>query len=119
MSVPDLDYREHDRQFWEEEPDEFVSQRVFDAHFHLFINEHLEKSQRTEGPKHRKFADAAWTDGIEWASTVYPVREPHFLVLAMPLLSMDLAAHNYWLADQVKVDPCSLRESVGDTQFQG
>lgn len=31
-----LEYREHDQQFWEEELEDFVPQRIFDAHFHLF-----------------------------------------------------------------------------------
>ena len=31
-----MDYSESDREFWEEELADFVPQRVFDAHCHLF-----------------------------------------------------------------------------------
>ena len=36
MAMATIDYREHDRQIWEEELDEFIPDRVFDAHCHLF-----------------------------------------------------------------------------------
>ena len=107
MPVSDLDYREHDRRFWEEELDEFVPERVFDAHFHLFVNEHLDDSRRTEESKNFEIADSTWSDGTEWANTVYPGRETHFLVLPMPLPGIDVDAHNQWLADQIKIDPGS------------
>ena len=36
-----VDYTDSDREFWEEELADFVPQRVFDAHCHLFDAAHM------------------------------------------------------------------------------
>ena len=106
MPVPELDYRDEDRFIWEQELDEFVPQRMFDAHFHLYNNDHMDESNRPEGGE-KHFADVDWSDALEWSNTLFPGREPHYLCLCMPLPGIDVDRQNHWVADQAKVDPCS------------
>ena len=37
MSKIEFDYRSCDREIWEEELDDFVPDRILDAHIHLFL----------------------------------------------------------------------------------
>ncbi|MBS0206867.1 MAG: aminotransferase class III-fold pyridoxal phosphate-dependent enzyme [Planctomycetes bacterium] len=100
-SVPD--FQPCDQQIWDEELQEFVPQRVFDAHIHLFNRSHLtENASPTSAWSN---ADLATIQG--WASRLYPGREVHFLVLGTPVVGMDLAAHNNWALAQVWQDPQS------------
>ena len=41
MPVSLNDYSPHDQQIWDEELDDFVPERVFDAHIHMFDPRHL------------------------------------------------------------------------------
>ncbi len=106
MPVPELDYRDSDRQIWEQELDEFVPQCMFDAHFHLYNDEHMDNSNRPHGSD-KLFADVYWSDALEWSNILFPGREPHYLCLCMPLPGIDVDTHNYWVADQAKADPKS------------
>lgn len=96
-----MNYNEHDRQIWEEELADFVPERVFDAHIHLF-----DRAQLPAG------VETGWTNaGLEtiqeWAEVLYPGREAHFLVLGTPIAGIDVAAHNRWAIAQVQADPQS------------
>ena len=95
------DFSAHDQQIWDEELQDFVPDRVFDAHIHMFNRTHLLPSATT-----------SWTDTDlstlqQWAGRLYPGRETHFLVLGTPTVGMDIAAHNNWCIEQVRQDPQS------------
>ena len=108
MAVPELDYRDEDRVIWEQELDEFVPQRMFDAHFHLYNNDHMDESNRPEGKgSDKQFSDVGWSEAHEWSNILFPGREPHYLCLCMPLPGIDVERHSRWVADQAKVDPYS------------
>lgn len=97
MAPFSINYTEHDQQIWEEELAEFVPDRVFDAHAHLFH------------PSHLTGQGVAWSDAdintlFRWAARLYPDREVHFLVLGTPVPGMDVAAHNAWASQQVRTD---------------
>jgi predicted TIM-barrel fold metal-dependent hydrolase len=100
--APSIDeYSEHDLQIWDEELADFVPNRVFDAHIHLFDRQH--------GPDD---AAGAWSNADlatvqRWAERLYPGRETHCLVLGAPLPGIDVAAHNRWAIEEVKADPQS------------
>ena len=83
-------YTEHDRQIWEEELEEFVPPRVFDAHIHLFNPQHM--GERTG----RTWSHADLETLQSWAQRLYPGRETHFLVLGSPAPGIDVQAHNDW-----------------------
>jgi len=96
-----ISYSEHDQQIWEEELSDFVPDKVFDAHIHLFNPEHVPPGDEC----HWSYVDL---DTIEqWAQRLYPGRETHFLVLGTPVVDIDVAAHNAWGVDQVQRDPQS------------
>lgn len=103
MAVSVSDYQSQDQQIWEEELEDFVPSRVFDAHIHMLNLEHL-----PAGPSsfhNWAFADLAALR--EWAARLYPGRETHFLVLGTPAPGIDVTAHNHWCIEQVQRDPQS------------
>ena len=104
MSVSIHDYSTHDQQIWDEELQDFVPERVFDAHIHMFHPEHLSPTApSTANP----WGLADLETLKQWATRLYPGRETHFLVLGTPLHGIDVAAHNRWCIEQVRQDPLS------------
>jgi glutamate-1-semialdehyde 2,1-aminomutase len=101
MHVSINEFSEHDQRIWDEELVDFVPQRVFDAHIHLFNPAHLPAGS---GPSW-SYADLATLR--QWAERLYPGRETLFLVLGTPVIGIDVAAHNRWSTDQVRQDPRS------------
>ncbi|MCC6507715.1 MAG: aminotransferase class III-fold pyridoxal phosphate-dependent enzyme [Pirellulaceae bacterium] len=96
------DYSSHDQQIWEEELDDFVPARVFDAHIHMFHPDHVPNSPT---PMFWSLADMSTLRS--WAERLYPGREIHFLVLGTPTRGIDVTAHNRWCIQQVNQDPLS------------
>ena len=104
MPVSLSDFSPHDQQIWDEELHDFVPDRVFDAHIHMFHPEHVRAtSPSTANPW--SFADFSTLQ--KWAARLYPGRETHFLVLGTPAVGIDVDAHNHWCIEQVRQDPQS------------
>ncbi|MDA0660173.1 MAG: amidohydrolase family protein [Planctomycetota bacterium] len=104
MPVSVNDYQPQDTQIWEEELQDFVPLRVFDAHIHLLNKQHLSSSTPSG------FDDWAQADLSalqQWAHRLYPARETHFLALGTPAPGIDVSAHNDWCLAQIKKDPQS------------
>jgi predicted TIM-barrel fold metal-dependent hydrolase len=104
MPVSVNDFQPQDQQIWEEELEDFVPSRVFDAHIHMLHLEHLPQS--TTGVFH-SWSEADLPTLKKWAARLYPRRETHFLVLGTPAPGIDVAAHNRWCIQQVQQDPQS------------
>lgn len=104
MPVSVDDFQPQDQQIWEEELQDFVPDRVFDAHIHMLHLEHLPQS--TTGAFH-SWSEADLPALQQWAARLYPGRETHFLVLGTPAPGIDVQAHNRWCIQQVKQDPQS------------
>ena len=97
-----MDYSESDREFWEEELADFVPQRVFDAHCHLFDGAHM----RPDAPATtRSYADLETLRA--WGRLMFPGRRMNFLLLGMPKVGIDVEKHTDMLAEQVALDPSS------------
>ena len=97
-----MDYSESDREFWEEELADFVPQRVFDAHCHLFDPAQM----RPEAPPTpRSYADLETLRA--WGRFMFPGRRMNFLLLGMPKVGIDVEKHTEMLAAQVALDPSS------------
>ncbi len=103
MPVSLSDFSTHDQQIWDEELQDFVPERVFDAHIHMFDPRHVKAASQSANLW--GFADLATLQ--QWAARLYPGRETHFLVLGSPMLGIDVEAHNRWCIDQVRQDPQS------------
>ncbi|MEJ7593378.1 MAG: hypothetical protein WKF77_17690 [Planctomycetaceae bacterium] len=104
MPVSLSDFSPHDQQIWDEELQDFVPDRVFDAHIHMFHPEHVRASSPSS-PNPWGFADFSMLR--QWAAKLYPDRETHFLVLGTPALGIDVKNHNHWCIEQVRQDPQS------------
>ena len=104
MPVSLNDFSPHDQQIWDEELQDFVPDRVFDAHIHMFHPEHVRASSPSS-VNPWSFAD--FTMLQQWAARLYPDRETHFLVLGTPALGIDVEDHNRWCIEQVRQDPQS------------
>lgn len=104
MAVSLNDFQSHDQQIWDEELQDFVPDRVFDAHIHMFDCGHLNDPSSTSH---------GWTDSDmpalkQWANRLYPGRKTHFLVLGTPTRGINVAAHNDWCMSQIRThDPQS------------
>jgi len=98
------DYSEHDQQIWEEELDDFVPQRVFDAHIHMLNHKHLSAQKK---PQFAEWGEVDFRTLGAWAECLYPARETHFLVLGTPIPGIDVNAHNEWAIHDLRVDPNS------------
>jgi len=96
-----IDYREHDRQIWEEELDAFVPDRVFDAHCHLF--QKADFDEISEFAKGRKDVDIAALRA--WGATLYPERTHSFLLLGTPLPGINVDAHVRTVTAQLRNEP--------------
>lgn len=103
MPISINNFSQHDQQIWDEELQDFVPDRIFDAHAHMFNPAHL--SDSTTGASSWGFTDFFALK--QWAAKLYPGRETHFLVLGTPVTGIDVNAHNRWCIDQVRSDPKS------------
>lgn len=101
MTVSISDYSPHDQQIWDEELRDFVPDRVFDAHIHMFNPAHMMGGAKTTW-SHADFGTLK-----QWAERLYPGRETHFLVLGTPVPGIDVEAHNEWCIEQVQTDAAS------------
>ncbi len=69
MPVSVNDYSSYDQQIWDEELQDFVPKRVFDAHIHMFHPDHL-KTSSLSAPSPWGFADFSTLQ--QWATRLYP-----------------------------------------------
>ena len=83
-----LDYRDCDRQIWEEELSEFVPDRILDAHIHFFW-----ASDFPIPPPQGARDDAGLSTLNDWARVLYPGRRMQYLILGMPVVGIDVARH--------------------------
>ena len=102
MPVSLSQYQPCDQQIWEEELQDFVPDRVFDAHIHMLHPLHL-----PAGPARDFWGYADLATLQQWAARLYPGRQTHFLVLGTPVQGIDIEAHAAWCQDQVRRDPQS------------
>lgn len=98
----DIDIRDSDKQIWEEELADFVPDRVFDAHTHLFWSDCMKPEVEHPG---RSEADIS--DLLAWGDALYPGRRMNFLILGLPKVGTDVDKHNARLAEEIAKDPGS------------
>ncbi|MCH2200434.1 MAG: amidohydrolase [Fuerstiella sp.] len=88
MNKVEFDYRNCDREIWEEELDDFVPDRILDAHIHLFWESCLDNVKpRFPG------SDANIQTLNKWAEVLYPGRKMQYLILGTPHPGTDVAKH--------------------------
>lgn len=103
MTVQVEDYSPHDERIWNEELEEFVPDRIFDAHIHMIAHRHLPEPVRST----TTWGEAGFETLVAWSRRLYPNRETHFLVLGSPVPGIDVDGHNSWAIEQLAADPAS------------
>ena len=100
--VPDkhIKYTEFDQIIWDEDLEDFVPERIFDAHTHLRTDAHLPKDQ----PVYGKSVVYDLPTMVEWNKRIFPNRRIEYLALGNPRPGIDIAAHNQWMFDQMKAE---------------
>ena len=98
-----LDYRPEDKLFWEEELADWLPNRIYDAHAHLFYPNAVDPASKYL----KLLPPASYQDLIDWNVTLFPGREVHFLMVGRPAIGTNVPAHNDYMYEQVKPDPMS------------
>jgi len=96
--------REEDVEFFERELNDFVPERVYDVHAHLY-REAFWEGQAPEGVKAGP-SDISLEVYREYMQWILPGREVHGLHLPFPTVNpIDMGPPNEWVSQQVKKDP--------------
>ncbi|MBA4019339.1 MAG: hypothetical protein C0483_19405 [Pirellula sp.] len=107
-----LELNDVDRRIWRDELDEYVPERVFDVHTHLYRFQFNLDPNRDAGP-YKKFVGDDWVDvPYELAQTVdaalMPGRQVSRLSFPFPFpYPCDFDASNQWVARESAKDPAS------------
>lgn len=88
MGESKIDYRDCDRQIWEEELEDFVPSKVLDAHIHLYW-----RSNFDDDPPKTERDDANLNTLNTWAAALYPNRRMQYLILGTPHRGINVAKH--------------------------
>jgi len=89
MTMPAIiDYRECDQQIWEEELDDFVPDRILDAHIHLYWSTDFHTV-----PSEDQIRVEDLDTLNEWATVLYPGRKMQYLILGYPNPGINAAKH--------------------------
>jgi len=88
MSIASIDYRDCDREIWEEELADFVPMRIFDAHIHFYW-----RSNFAEDLPNFERHDSDLETLNQWANVLYPGRTMQYLILGTPYPGIDVAQH--------------------------
>ena len=89
MSQTKIDYRDCDREVWEEELEGFVPDRILDAHIHFFRRGDFSEPY----PPAWERQEAGLAELNAWAEVLYPGRRMQYLALGTPFPSIDVARH--------------------------
>src|SRR5688572_14982985 len=101
----DWDYRESDRELFAREFESFVPRRVYDSHVHLYDLAHMPRTGHAllkSGP-----AVAGWDVYRKRIEEVLPGREISALCFGFPDPTVDFAAADAFVAQEIKADPLS------------
>jgi hypothetical protein len=103
MTHPYFEYTDVDRRFFEERLDPYLPERIFDAHRHVQLPEHLDESE--EPFKRGSFPEGiAGPESVEQARLAYeimfPGREVEMLGFGSPQSNVLARANNEWVSEQ-------------------
>ena len=101
MSTATIDYRDCDRQIWEEELADFVPDRILDAHIHLFNREDFKELP----PAFADHQDNNLSDLNAWSEVLYPGRRVNYLILGYPSPQIDTAHQVRFVKSQIEQMP--------------
>ncbi|MHC4871696.1 MAG: amidohydrolase family protein [Planctomycetota bacterium] len=101
-----FEYTDFDQDFWNEHLEDFVPEKIYDMHAHLWTEKGQEHLPRD--PDNGLRYEASLNVLKDWSSKVFPGRECAFLCLGTPVAEMNAGKHNEWLSGQIKQDDNSI-----------
>src|SRR5687767_10917915 len=93
----EIHYTEWDQILWKEDLEEFVPEKIFDAHAHLWIDDHLP----ADHPRRNLLVQSNMRVTEDWNRRLFPGRKMEYLMLGTPIPGVDVAAHNRFLAQEM------------------
>ena len=118
-SDPDriLQYSNLDRKIWVDELNDFVPQRIFDAHAHLW-NDAFATPATPHNNDWRDF-NTGLTELRRISALLLPGRELHFLAFPTPINPVDFDRLNSWTAEELRADPQSYGAMLVTPEMSG
>ena len=104
MAMEPLRISDDDRFIWETELNEFVPERIFDAHTHFHDTRLMPKSNYEQFTLLQTCPRVGLAELRLLSSMIFPNRELHFLVTGSPRMSADLAAADIMVGEDVSRD---------------
>ncbi len=98
-----------DRQIWEEELNDFVPERVFDAHTHLWSDRH---AGTNPDPGNALRLDVDFRTLDNWSRILFPGRQLAYLLLGTPVSGMEVDGHNEFIAAECAKSPVKLGSMI-------
>tara|TARA_B100000579_G_scaffold236291_1_gene193781 strand:- start:2577 stop:3581 length:1005 start_codon:yes stop_codon:yes gene_type:complete len=96
-----FEYRANDKNFWNEEFEDWIPKRIFDSHVHLINNDIISKNSIHKDI----YPNEPLSKIKEWHRTVFPNREVNSLIIGKPLIGTDVNAHNDFIHSEINGDP--------------
>ena len=90
MNRNPVELRADDVRVWEEDLNEFVPQKIYDCHIHMFDKKYVDIKYHND----LHFGDADHETLRIWSNKLFPGRESHYLVLGCPHIGTDVRQHN-------------------------
>ena len=126
MNRNPVELRTDDVRVWEEDLNEFVPQKIYDCHIHMFDKKYVDRKYHSD----LHFGDADHETLRIWSNKLFPGRESHYLVLGCPHLGTDVSQHNQMIQRELNSDPlskanrlttpnCSLSDIEKDIKYNG
>ena len=100
MNRDRIDYRDCDRVIWEEELADFLPDRIFDAHIHLFWQSNVSGSKPPV-----EWPDTDLRTLHDWADVLYPGRKMQYLILGSPFEGTDVTQHIESVRQEIEGTP--------------
>lgn len=105
MAASIFEIQDHDRELFERELDDFLPERIFDAHAHLYAKQHFREGMPKlveEGPE--SVGLDVYTEAMR---ELTPGRRYSGLFFGFPHAQLDMEGANSFLAEEVRADPQS------------
>ncbi len=100
-----MTYNDFDRRFWERELEDFVPQKIYDMHVHLWTETGQEQ---LPPPDSILRTEVDFSGLLTWTAQIFPGRECHFLALGTPVAGAVAVNQNKWLSNEIAADNKSI-----------
>ena len=101
-------YNESDRIVWEEDLEDFIPYKIFDAHVHFWDDSFLP----LKDPQRNNFVNSDLQITERWNKQMFPGRDFDYLVFGMPLVNADIKANNEFVVSELAGKPNSRKNRL-------